>query len=236
MKSFYDLTIKEAKNLEKTYMPKNAAPVEALKGINVQFGENGMIFILGKSGCGKSTLLNLLGGLDYPTAGEIVIEGKSSAEFTKLDYDNYRNTYVGFVFQEYNLLNEFTVRENVGLALQLQGKKPNGEQIDEMLKKVGLELDEKRRPSELSGGQKQRVAIARALIKEPKIIFADEPTGALDSKTGNEILTLLKELSRDRLVIVVSHDEEFAYRFGDRVIEMADGQIIKDTVCAQAQA
>ncbi len=226
----------EAKNLEKTYMPKNAAPVEALKGINVQFGENGMIFILGKSGCGKSTLLNLLGGLDYPTAGEIVIEGKSSAEFTKLDYDNYRNTYVGFVFQEYNLLNEFTVRENVGLALQLQGKKPNGEQIDEMLKKVGLELDEKRRPSELSGGQKQRVAIARALIKEPKIIFADEPTGALDSKTGNEILTLLKELSRDRLVIVVSHDEEFAYRFGDRVIEMADGQIIKDTVCAQAQA
>ena len=217
-------------------MPKNAAPVEALKGINVQFGENGMIFILGKSGCGKSTLLNLLGGLDYPTTGEIVIEGKSSAEFTKLDYDNYRNTYVGFVFQEYNLLNEFTVRENVGLALQLQGKKPNGEQIDEMLKKVGLELDEKRRPSELSGGQKQRVAIARALIKEPKIIFADEPTGALDSKTGNEILTLLKELSRDRLVIVVSHDEEFAYRFGDRVIEMADGQIIKDTVCAQTQA
>ena len=206
-----------------SYMPKNAAPVEALKGINVQFGENGMIFILGKSGCGKSTLLNLLGGLDYPTSGEIVIEGKSSAEFTKLDYDNYRNTYVGFVFQEYNLLNEFTVRENVGLALQLQGKKPNGEQIDEMLKKVGLELDEKRRPSELSGGQKQRVAIARALIKEPKIIFADEPTGALDSKTGNEILTLLKELSRDRLVIVVSHDEEFAYRFGDRVIEMADG-------------
>ena len=120
--------------------------------------------------------------------------------------------------------------------LQLQGKKPNGEQIDEMLKKVGLELDEKRRPSELSGGQKQRVAIARALIKEPKIIFADEPTGALDSKTGNEILTLLKELSRDRLVIVVSHDEEFAYRFGDRVIEMADGQIIKDTEQAQAQA
>lgn len=217
-------------------MPKNAAPVEALKGINVQFGENGMIFILGKSGCGKSTLLNLLGGLDYPTAGEIVIEGKSSAEFTKLDYDNYRNTNVGFVFQEYNLLNEFTVRENVGLALQLQGKKPNGEQIDVMLKKVGLELDEKRRPSELSGGQKQRVAIARALIKEPKIIFADEPTGALDSKTGNEILTLLKELSRDRLVIVVSHDEEFAYRFGDRVIEMADGQIIKDTEQAQAQA
>ena len=217
-------------------MPKNAAPVEALKGINVQFGENGMIFILGKSGCGKSTLLNLLGGLDYPTAGEIVIEGKSSAEFTKLDYDNYRNTYVGFVFQEYNLLNEFTVRENGGLALQLQGKKPNGEQIDVMLKKVGLELDEKRRPSELSGGQKQRVAIARALIKEPKIIFADEPTGALDSKTGNEILTLLKELSRDRLVIVVSHDEEFAYRFGDRVIEMADGQIIKDTEQAQAQA
>ncbi len=217
------------KNLEKVYYLKEAAPVNALKGISVDFGETGMIFILGKSGCGKSTLLNLMGGLDFPTNGEIIIDGKSSASFSKEDYDNYRNSYVGFVFQEYNLLPEFTVYENVGIALQLQGRKADKSLIDDMLAKVDLEFDEKRRPAELSGGQKQRVAIARALIKNPKIIFADEPTGALDSKTGNDILALLKSLSADRLVIVVSHDEEFAYRYGDRVIELSDGLIVKDT-------
>lgn len=218
------------RNLEKIYYPKDAAPVIALKGVSAEFGETGMIFILGKSGCGKSTLLNVMGGLDFPTRGEIIIDGKSSAEFTKADYDDYRNTYVGFIFQEYNLLPEFTVYENVGIALQLQGRKADRSLIDDMLAKVDLQLDEKRRPAELSGGQKQRVAIARALVKNPKIIFADEPTGALDSKTGNDILTLLKNLSADRLVIVVSHDEEFAYRFGDRVIEISDGLIVKDTV------
>lgn len=223
-------------NLTKVYCPKNAEPVEALKGVSIDFGETGMIFILGKSGCGKSTLLNLMGGLDYPTSGEIVIDGKSSASFTKEDFDDYRNRYVGFVFQEYNLLPEFTVYENVGIALQLQGKKADKSVIDEMLSKVDLQFDEKRRPAELSGGQKQRVAIARALVKNPKIIFADEPTGALDSKTGNDILTLLKALSHDRLVIVVSHDEEFAYRFGDRVIEMSDGLIVKDSSVNGAQS
>lgn len=217
------------RNLEKVYYLKKAAPVVALKGVSVDFGDTGMIFILGKSGCGKSTLLNLMGGLDFPTKGEIVIDGKSSAEFTKEDYDDYRNRSVGFIFQEYNLLPEFTVYENVGIALQLQGRKADKSLIDEMLAKVELQLDEKRRPAELSGGQKQRVAIARALVKNPKIIFADEPTGALDSQTGNGILTLLKKLSSDRLVIVVSHDREFAYRYGDRVIEIADGLIVKDT-------
>ena len=219
----------QIKDLVKTYTPKGAEPVMALRGITVDFGETGMVFILGKSGCGKSTLLHVMGGLDYPTAGELVIDGKSSKDFTKEDYDNYRNTYVGFVFQEYNLLPEFTVYENLAIALQLQGKKADKALLEEYLKRVDLEVDEKRRPTQLSGGQKQRVAIARALIKDPKIIFADEPTGALDAKTGNDILTLLKSLSKDRLVIVVSHDEEFARTFGDRVLEMSDGLIVADS-------
>lgn len=224
----------EIKNLEKVYQLKNAAPVHALKGVSVDFGERGMIFILGKSGCGKSTLLHLMGGLDKPTEGEVVFQGKSSKEFKDKDWDDYRNEYVGFVFQEYNLLPEFTVQENIGLALQLQGRKAEKELIDGILKKVDLEFDSPRRPNELSGGQKQRVAIARALVKQPKIIFADEPTGALDSKTGDEILTLLKELSKDRLVIVVSHDEEFARKYGDRVLEMEDGLIVRDSLTAEA--
>ena len=139
---------------------------------------------------------------------------------------------MGFVFQEYNLLPEFTVYENLAIALQLQGKKADKALLKEYLKRVDLDVDEKRRPTQLSGGQKQRVAIARALIKDPKIIFADEPTGALDAKTGNDILTLLKSLSKDRLVIVVSHDEEFARTFGDRVLEMSDGLIVADSAAS----
>ena len=224
----------EVRNLEKIYYPKDAAPVQALKGVSVNFGEKGMLFVLGKSGCGKSTLLHLMGGLDAPSKGELIIDGRSSSTFTRQDFDDYRNMYVGFVFQEYNLLNEFTVQENIGLALLLQGKKADPQVINEMLKQVDLEFDEPRRPTELSGGQKQRVAIARALVKQPKIIFADEPTGALDSKTGEDILTLLKQLSSERLVIVVSHDEDFARRYGDRVLEMEDGRIVRDSLAAEA--
>lgn len=156
----------QIKDLVKTYTPKGAEPVMALRGITVDFGETGMVFILGKSGCGKSTLLHVMGGLDYPTAGELVIDGKSSKDFTKEDYDNYRNTYVGFVFQEYNLLPEFTVYENLAIALQLQGKKADKALLKEYLQRVDLEVDEKRRSTQLSGGQKQRIAIARALIKD----------------------------------------------------------------------
>ncbi len=223
----------QIKDLVKTYAPKKAEPVFALRGVTVDFGETGMVFILGKSGCGKSTLLHLMGGLDYPTAGEFVIDGKSSKNFTKEDYDNYRNTCVGFIFQEYNLLPEFTVYENLAIALLLQGKRAEKSVLREHLKRVGLELDEMRRPPQLSGGQKQRVAIARALIKDPRIIFADEPTGALDEKTGKDVLALLKSLSKDRLVIVVSHDAEFAHAFGDRVIEMADGLIVADSAVSR---
>lgn len=218
----------EIKNLKKTYNVKKAEPVQALKGINLVLGDTGMVFILGKSGSGKSTLLNLLGGLDKPDEGEVVLDGKSSFGYKDKEWDEYRNRYVGFVFQEYNLLPEFTVRDNIGIALELQKKKADASVIDNILKEVELEGIAKRKPTELSGGQRQRVAIARALIKEPKIILADEPTGALDEATGNSILTLLKKLSKEKLVIVVSHDREFAETYGDRIIEIADGEIVAD--------
>ncbi|MCM1295570.1 MAG: ABC transporter ATP-binding protein/permease [Muribaculaceae bacterium] len=189
-----------------------------------------MVFVLGKSGSGKSTLLNLIGGLDFADSGEIVIDGKSSKDFKPSDYDAYRNTYIGFVFQEYNVINEFTVGENVSLALELQSQKDNKQRVEDILKEVELEGYADRKPNELSGGQKQRVAIARAIVKNPKIIMADEPTGALDSETGKAIFDTLKRLSQDRLVIVVSHDREFAETYGDRIIELADGQVISDEV------
>ena len=219
----------EAINLKKTYKVKGGEPVEALKGVNLSFADTGMVFILGKSGSGKSTLLHILGGLDRMDEGEIVLDGKSSEKYTEKDWDEYRNRNIGFIFQEYNLLAEFSVKDNISIALQLQGEKVTDEKIAEVLKRVELEGIEKRRPTQLSGGQRQRVAIARALIKNSKIIFADEPTGALDEATGNSILQLLKELSKDKLVIVVSHDREFAEKYGDRIIEIADGQIVRDT-------
>ena len=220
----------ELKNITKTYKPKKGVPVEALRGIDLEIEDKGMVFILGKSGSGKSTLLNIIGGLDSADSGEIIIEGKSTKGFKEKDYDNYRNTYIGFVFQEYNILNEFSVGENISLAIELQNEKKNKERVEEILKEVGLEGYGERKPNELSGGQKQRVAIARALIKEPKIILADEPTGALDSETGKSIFELLKKLSEDKLVIVVSHDREYAEEYGDRIIELNDGAVIADRV------
>ncbi len=218
----------EVKHISKTYRPKKGHPVKAIDDVSIRFPEKGLIFILGKSGSGKSTLLNVLGGLDKVDSGEIIIKGKSSKDFSQADFDSYRNTYLGFIFQEYNILNEFTVGENIGLALQLQGKKATPEEVDAILKQVDLVGFSKRKPNELSGGQKQRIAIARALIKKPEIILADEPTGALDSKTGLQVFDTLKELSREKLVIVVSHDREFAEMYGDRVIEMKDGKVISD--------
>ena len=224
----------ELKNISKTYKPKKGVPVQALKDISLSFEDSGMVFLLGKSGSGKSTLLNLIGGLDFADSGEIIIDGKSSKEFKQSDFDSYRNTYVGFVFQEYNILNEFSVGENITLALELQSQKSNSQRLEEVLKEVDLEGYADRKPNELSGGQKQRVAIARAIIKDPKIIMADEPTGALDSETGKAIFDTLKRLSKDRLVIVVSHDREFAEEYGDRIIELADGEVISDDALASA--
>lgn len=218
----------EVKNLTKSYRPRKGEPVQALKGINLQFEEKGLVFILGKSGSGKSTLLNMLGGLDQFDGGEIIIKGKSSKQFAQADFDSYRNTFIGFIFQEYNILNDFTVGANIALAMELQGKKPTNEMLQRILREVDLEGFADRKPNELSGGQKQRVAIARALIKNPEIIMADEPTGALDSNTGKQVFDTLKRLSKDKLVIVVSHDREFAEQYGDRVIEMKDGQVISD--------
>lgn len=218
----------ELKELTKIYQTKGGTETRALDGVSVSFGETGLVFLLGKSGSGKSTMLNLAGGLDEPTSGEIVVMGKSLKSFSGSDFDSYRNTFVGFVFQEYNVLDEFTVEENVALALELQGNAKGGDRVRRILDEVELGEVAGRKPNTLSGGQKQRVAIARALVKEPKIILADEPTGALDSETGGQVFETVKELSKTRLVIVVSHDREFAETYGDRIIELKDGKIISD--------
>lgn len=218
----------QTKDLVKIYRPKKGVPVTALDKVNISFPEKGMVFLLGKSGSGKSTLLNLLGGLDTYTDGEIIIKGVSSKYFRPKHFDSYRNTYLGFIFQEYNVLEEFTVGANIALAIELQNRKATDEEINDILKEVDLEGFGNRKPNELSGGQKQRVAIARALVKNPEIIMADEPTGALDSATGTQVLQTLKKLSKDKLVIVVSHDREFAEKYADRIIELADGKVIND--------
>lgn len=224
------------KHLCKTYKTKNGVETKALDDVSLTLPETGMIFLLGKSGSGKSTLLNICGGLDTPDSGEIIVRGRSSIDFATSDFDSYRNTFVGFVFQEYNILNEFTVEENLSLALELQGKGKNKEKVDELLSQVDLTGFAKRKPNTLSGGQKQRIAIARALIKDPKIIMADEPTGALDSNTGKQVLDTLKKLSKDRLVIIVSHDREFAEIYGDRIIELKDGKVILDVTKERVEA
>ncbi len=217
----------QIKNLVKRYTTKGETVI-ALDHVSVDFPEKGMVFLLGKSGSGKSTLLNVSGGLDSPDEGEIIVKGKSSKDFSKSDFDSYRNTYLGFIFQEYNILNELTVAENLALALELQGKPREKALVDSLLEQVDLKGYGDRHPNTLSGGQKQRVAIARALIKSPEIIMADEPTGALDSATGAQVFDTLKKLSEEKLVVVVSHDREFAERYADRIIELKDGKIISD--------
>ena len=220
----------EVRNLSKIYKStvSNGVDTMALDNVSLTFPDKGMVFLLGKSGSGKSTLLNVCGGLDAPTSGEIIVKGKSSRNFSQSDFDSYRNTFIGFIFQEYNILNEFSVEDNIALALELQGKPKNKKVIAELLEQVDLAGFAKRKPNTLSGGQKQRIAIARALVKSPEIIMADEPTGALDSNTGKQVFDTLKKLSADKLVIVVSHDRDFAERYGDRIIELKDGQILSD--------
>lgn len=216
-------------NISKNYKTKSGE-VQALKGINLTLPDKGMIFILGKSGCGKTTLLNIIGGLDSITDGEVIVDDVSIKSYKGSDYDEYRNKYIGFVFQEYKLIDNFNVEQNISLALELQKEPNKQEQVEKSLEEVGLQGYGKRHINELSGGQKQRVAIARAIIKNPSIVLADEPTGNLDSITAGEIFDILKKLSEERLVLVVSHDRESAECYGDRIIELRDGEVIGDTI------
>lgn len=217
----------ELQDICKIYKTKSEE-VHALDKVNLYFKEKGMVFITGKSGSGKTTMLNVIGGLDTFDSGDMLVKGKSMKTFKQKDFDNYRNTFIGFVFQEYNLLEEMTVDKNISLAMELQGEKHDENKINEILNKVDLVDLNNRYPQELSGGQKQRVAIARALIKNPKIILTDEPTGALDTQSGIQVMDLLKKLSKEKLVIIVSHNLELANTYADRVIEMKDGKVEND--------
>ena len=219
----------ELKNIYKTYSSKNGVTHRALENVSLKFDEKGLVFILGKSGSGKSTLLNLLGGIDSYDRGEISFYDKKFSSFKEKDFDYYRNSCVGFIFQDFNLLDNLTVYENVRLALDLQSKKDH-DKIIELLDKVSVSHLKNRKISELSGGQKQRVAIARALVKDPKIILADEPTGALDSDTSTDIFKILQSLAKDRLVVVVTHNKELAYEYAERIIEIRDGFVLKDLI------
>ncbi len=214
-------------NVKKTYVTK-AGQTVALNGVNVVFPDKGMVFITGKSGSGKTTMLNVIGGLDGVDEGEIIIDGKKFSEFTPADYDSYRNTFVGFIFQEYNLLPEYTVEKNIRIADELQGRKTSLVHLNEMLHAVEIDGYNDRKPTQLSGGQRQRVSVTRAVIKNPKIIMADEPTGALDSASGIQVMELLKKLSKEKLVIVVSHEMEFAEKYADRILKVVDGNVVED--------
>ncbi len=227
----------ELRNISKIYQTKTRR-VAALDGVSFALPEKGFVFILGRSGSGKTTMLNMLGGLDAPTEGELIVDGVSSKDFKQADFDHYRNRYVGFVFQEYHLLDDYTVADNIALALELQGdltQEERQQKIEDALAQVDLAGYGDRNTGELSGGQKQRVAIARALVKDPPMILADEPTGALDRKTGRQLFDLLKAISKKKLVVVVSHDEDFAHEYADRILELEDGKIISDTAPIESQ-
>ncbi len=220
----------ELKNIVKDYV-SGTNVTNALKGINVSFRKNEFVSILGPSGCGKTTTLNIIGGLDRYTSGDLLIKGKSTKNYKDRDWDTYRNHSIGFVFQTYNLIPQMNILGNVELALTIGGvsKEERQTRALEALEKVGLANEAKKRPNQLSGGQMQRVAIARALVNNPEILLADEPTGALDSVTSVQIMELLKEVAKDRLVIMVTHNPELAYKYSTRIITMKDGEIIDDS-------
>ena len=201
----------ELKNIKKDY-PAGDGTVNALKGISLKFRSSEFVSILGPSGCGKTTMLNIIGGLDQYTAGDLIINGRSTKDFKDRDWDAYRNHSIGFVFQSYNLIPHQTVLQNVELALTLSGvsKSERRKRAAEALGRVGLSSQLNKRPSEMSGGQMQRVAIARAIVNDPDIILADEPTGALDTETSIQVMEILKEIANDRLVIMVTHNPELA--------------------------
>lgn len=220
----------ELRKIVKDY-PAGDGTVHALKGIDLQFRENEFVSILGPSGCGKTTMLNIIGGLDQYTGGDLIIGGRSTKDFKDRDWDAYRNHSIGFVFQSYNLIPHQSVLQNVELALTLSGvpKSQRRKRAKEALERVGLGDQLKKKPSEMSGGQMQRVAIARAIVNDPDIILADEPTGALDTETSVQVMEILKEIAKDRLVIMVTHNPELAKAYSTRIIRMLDGKITDDS-------
>ena len=220
----------DLRNIVKTYKTGDET-VTALAGVSLKFRKNEFVSILGQSGCGKTTLLNIIGGLDRYDEGDLIICGKSTEKFKDADWDNYRNRRIGFVFQSYNLIPHQTVLSNVELALTLSGvsKAERRKRAIEALEKVGLGDQLKKKPNQMSGGQMQRVAIARALVNNPEILLADEPTGALDSETSLQIMELLKEVAKDRLVIMVTHNPDLAEQYSTRIIRLLDGKVIGDS-------
>lgn len=220
----------QLKNIKKNY-ESGEEIVKALKGINIEFRESEFVAILGPSGCGKTTLLNIIGGLDHYTSGDLIIDGISTKKYKDRDWDTYRNHRIGFVFQNYNLITHQSVLSNVELALTLSGvdKKTRRKKAIEVLEKVGLKDQMHKKPNQMSGGQMQRVAIARALVNDPDILLADEPTGALDTKTSIQIMEILKEISKDRLIIMVTHNPDLASKYATRTINLLDGEITSDS-------
>lgn len=220
----------EIRNINKSYKVGDYKQ-KVLKDVSIKFRENEFVSILGQSGSGKTTLLNLIGGLDRYDTGDIIINGKSTKHFKDKDWDAYRNNSIGFIFQSYNLINHISILDNVEMGMTLSGvsRKLRRERAIEVLKNVGLGDHINKKPNQLSGGQMQRVAIARALANNPDIILADEPTGALDSKTSKSIMNLIKEISKDKLVIMVTHNEEIADEYSSRIIKLSDGVIIEDS-------
>lgn len=218
-------------DIKKTYVTGDLK-VEALKGINLSFRSSEFVAILGPSGCGKTTLLNIIGGLDNYTSGDLLVGGKSTKEFKERDWDVYRNHRIGFVFQSYNLIPHQTILENVELVLTIAGinKEERQKRAKEALDKVGLNGLYKKKPGQLSGGQCQRVAIARSLVNEPEILLADEPTGALDTETSIQIMDLMKEVAKDKLVIMVTHNPDLANKYSTRIVRLLDGNVIEDTM------
>ena len=219
----------KVQDLTKIYKSKNRTNCTALDSVSFTLPDNGMVFVLGKSGSGKSTLLNLLGGLDSFEGGEIYFEDEQLSKFTKYDFYDYRCRHIGFVFQDFHLLEELTVEQNIALVLDLESA-DHGDLIPNALAKVGLEDYASRYPRELSGGQKQRVAMARAIVKNPEVILCDEPTGNLDADNSRQILDLLKEFSKTKLIIIVSHNVPDAENYADRILELRDGKIMRDDV------
>ena len=218
------------KNITKDYLAGDSK-VEALRGISIEFRKSEFVSILGPSGCGKTTLLNIIGGLDRYTTGDLIIAGRSTKKYKDKDWDAYRNHSIGFVFQSYNLIPHQTVLANVELALTLSGvsRAERRRRAADALSQVGLSDQMHKRPGQLSGGQMQRVAIARALVNDPEILLADEPTGALDSATSVQVMEILKNIAKDRLIIMVTHNPELAQQYSTRIVRLLDGQITDDT-------